>query len=77
MGARQLQQTRYGKQASFEALNPIHQQVHALALELLALHAQGQQAQAVARLVDLYALRETLLEQLKVLLKQSASLGSA
>jgi hypothetical protein len=36
---------------------------------------QGQQA--VARLVDLYALRETLLEQLKVLLKQSASLGSA
>ena len=52
---------------TFQSIELIHQQVHALASELLELHANGRNAEALARLCELHALRDALLGQLKVL----------
>lgn len=60
---------RYGTQPAFQAVELLHRQVHTLAEELCELKAQGRNPEAVARLVELYGLRDTLLEQLKVLVQ--------
>ena len=49
----------------------LHQQMHALAEALLALHAQGRNPEALARLGELHALRDRLLEHLAGLLEKS------
>ncbi len=58
---------RYGRSAAFKAIEPIHDKVHALGSELLALLGTNPAA-ARARIPELYAVREELerpLEQLK------------
>jgi diguanylate cyclase (GGDEF)-like protein/PAS domain S-box-containing protein len=58
---------RYGTHLSFQGIEPLHQQVHAMAETLIALQAQGRSLEALARLDELHALRDTLLEQVKTL----------
>ncbi len=50
-----------------QAIEPLHEQVHALAVALLQLKAQGRTPEALARLVELHALRDALLELLETL----------
>lgn len=54
----------------FLTIEPLHQQIHALATELLELHAKGRSSEAIAKLSELHALRDALLEQLKVLVQE-------
>ncbi|WP_195912205.1 CZB domain-containing protein [Candidatus Contendibacter odensensis] len=49
----------------------LHQQMHTLAEALLVLHAQGRNPEALARLGELHALRDRLLEHLAGLLEKS------
>ena len=58
--------SRYGAQPAFQAIEQVHQQVHALALALYKSQADGQSIAALASLGDLRAARDALLEQLKV-----------
>jgi hypothetical protein len=55
---------------TFWAIELLHQELHALASELLKLHANGHNSEAIARLGELHALRDALLEQLKVLMQE-------
>jgi EAL domain-containing protein (putative c-di-GMP-specific phosphodiesterase class I) len=57
-------QARYGAQAGFRAIEGVHHQMHVLASELCALHAHGQDTQALARLGELQSRRDDLLSQL-------------
>jgi hypothetical protein len=56
---------RHQAQPAFQTVEPLHQQVHALATELLQLQAQDRNPEALARLGELYELRDALLAQLK------------
>lgn len=56
--------THHGSQPTFHAIKQLHQQVHALALDLLALHAGSRNSEAVARLSELHVLRDDLLAKL-------------
>jgi hypothetical protein len=56
---------RYGMQPIFHVIHQLHQQVHALSLSLLELHNNGKNLEALARLGELHALRDDLLEKLK------------
>lgn len=58
---------RYAEQPAFLPMDALHQQVHALAIELCALHNSGKTSEAVARLAELYDLRDALLRQLNTL----------
>jgi len=62
---------RYGVQPAFLAIEPLHRQVHALAAELLELHVQGRNPEALARLGELHGLRDALIEQLKTLMQEN------
>jgi EAL domain-containing protein (putative c-di-GMP-specific phosphodiesterase class I) len=62
----------YGIQPNFLVIDQLHQQLHALALDLLALHAQGQNSEALARLKELHDLRDDLLDKLKKTVNQRA-----
>ena len=62
---------RHQAQPAFQTVEPLHQQVHALATELLQLQAQDRNPEALARLGELYDLRDTLLEQLKNLVPKN------
>ena len=68
-------ESHHGEHLAFQSVDPIHQQVHALAAELLALKATGQGAEALARLGELHHLRDTLVEQLKALVAQPVARG--
>jgi len=57
--------------ATFQAIVPLHQQVHRLATELLDLHAHGQNRKALARLEALHTLQDALLKQLEVLVQEN------
>jgi diguanylate cyclase (GGDEF)-like protein/PAS domain S-box-containing protein len=61
---------RYGAQPAFRAIEPLHRQAHVLMAAMMERQAHGHRAEALARLAELYALRDALLEQLKVLLQQ-------
>lgn len=58
---------RYAEQPAFQPMDMLHQQVHALAIELCALHNSGKKSEAVARLDELHDLRDALLRQLNTL----------
>jgi diguanylate cyclase (GGDEF)-like protein len=50
-----------------QAIEPLHQEVHALAVALLHLKSLGRTPEALARLGELHSLRDTLLERLEML----------
>ncbi|MDD4944071.1 MAG: EAL domain-containing protein, partial [Rhodoferax sp.] len=60
-------QARFGALPTFDVLVDLHLQVHALATHMLAEQAQGHNADVLAMLPQLHALRDTLLQQLDVL----------
>ncbi|MDE3186154.1 MAG: EAL domain-containing protein [Acidobacteriota bacterium] len=57
-------QTQRGRLSAFEQMNVLHQQMHALGAELVALKTQGQAEAALARLAELHELRGALFEKL-------------
>jgi hypothetical protein len=59
----------YNAQPNFQAIELLHGQAHALAAELCGIHDQGGNQEALARLGELQALRDALLEQLSLLLQ--------
>jgi|GEM_PF-708653 len=58
---------RYGAQAEFSALKPLHQKIHTLADSMCQLNARGLNTQALAFLPELHQLRDALLEKMKAL----------
>ena len=64
-------QARYGAQSAFHVLESLHRQVHLLATDLCEFKATGRNLEAVARLGELHALRDALLEHLQTLLLDS------
>ncbi len=68
-------QLLYGHLAAFAAIDPIHQQVHRLADELVTQLRAGQQAEASQRLPELFALRDELLAKLRTLQQQILARG--
>jgi EAL domain-containing protein (putative c-di-GMP-specific phosphodiesterase class I) len=64
-------QARHGTHPAFMAIRVLHQQVHALAVELLELQAQGHNQEARARLVEIHGLRDALLEHLRTLAQRT------
>jgi hypothetical protein len=58
---------RYQAQPVYQKVDELHLQVHDLANELVALHINGENAHVLARLDELHALRDSLLQQLKEL----------
>ena len=60
-------QKRYGQLQSFCSLAPLHDEVHRLADELLSMHHAGRNAEARGRIVEIHALRDSLIEQLRLL----------
>ena len=61
----------HGGQAVFKIIVPLHRQIHLLADGLCELHAQGRTAEALARLNELYRLRDELLELLNLLARET------
>ncbi|MGZ4960831.1 MAG: CZB domain-containing protein [Methylomonas sp.] len=57
---------RIGAQPHFQDIDLLHRQVHALAADLCNLKIQGRKHDALARLGELYDLRDALLEQLRL-----------
>ena len=64
-------QMRHVSESTFQAIVPLHQQVHLLAKEILELHAHDRNPEALARLGELHDLHNTLLKQLKILVKEN------
>ena len=62
---------RYGTQAAFQAIGPLHIQVHALVNALCAFHLPGQHPQALAQLDELHTLRDALLAALQTLVQRA------
>ena len=58
---------RHGAQPPFQVIEALHQQVHALAVALCELRAQGRNLEALAGLEEIHGLRDAVLEQLKTL----------
>ena len=56
--------TRYGDLREFRELESIHRDVHTLGPEIVSLRARGQSEEARARMRDLLALKDRILEQL-------------
>jgi diguanylate cyclase (GGDEF)-like protein/PAS domain S-box-containing protein len=57
---------RLGGQPNFQAIESLHQQMHALAAKLCTFQAQGRKQEALTRLGELHGLRDALFEQLKL-----------
>lgn len=57
--------TSHLEPSAYQAVDLLHQQVHTMAAALLALKHSGRNSEALARLRELYALRDDLLEKLK------------
>jgi len=62
---------RYGGEPAFQAIEPLHQQVHRLAADLCQLAGQGRKPEALARVGELHDLRDALLQLLEALLEES------
>ena len=56
----------HSAQPAFVAIDSLHRQIQALATELCELQILGRKSEALARLDELYDLRDALLDQLKV-----------
>jgi diguanylate cyclase (GGDEF)-like protein/PAS domain S-box-containing protein len=54
-----------GNRSGFQAIDALHQRLHSFANELLALNADGKEAEARAGLGELRSLRDSLLERLQ------------
>jgi diguanylate cyclase (GGDEF)-like protein/PAS domain S-box-containing protein len=63
-------QSGRGAQPAFQTMELLHSQVHALGQQLLALVAQGHKIQALSHLGELHALRDSLLTQLALLIRE-------
>jgi len=63
--------TRYSSHPAFHCIVSLHQQVHMLAAELLEFRAKQQNHELQAKLDELHGLRDTLLEQLKILVQEN------
>jgi hypothetical protein len=63
--------TRHGGQPSFGLIDQLHQQAHLLAQELCLLKTHGQGAQAVARLDELHALGNAMLQHVQAMAVQN------
>jgi diguanylate cyclase (GGDEF)-like protein/PAS domain S-box-containing protein len=68
-------QARYGAHEAFHAVKFLHKRVHALALELVELKTSDRNGEALGRVAELNELRDNLLEQLKVLIREKSALG--
>ena len=64
-------QARHGKLPTFQQLRPLHQKVRALAVSLCEQHAEGRTDEALAGIEELNALRDALLEQLQLLVREN------
>ena len=53
----------------FRSIDLLHQRIHALAVEVLSLNADGRSAEAMGRIPELHALRDELFEKLSNLLQ--------
>jgi len=60
---------------AFEALAPLHIEIHSLASELISLKQDGQVASAMARLSELYSLRDCLLAKLRDMLLKTSEIN--
>ena len=60
-----------GAQPAIQTIEALHCQVHVLGQALLALDAQGRNAEALTRLGELHVLRDGLLVQLALLVQES------
>lgn len=60
-------QTHYGQRAEYQAITVLHREVHERAQILLDLKAEGKVGDALNGIADLHQLRDTLLEQLRLL----------
>lgn len=67
---------RYGALESFRALAPLHEEVHALGYELLALHQTGRVVEARRRLGELYDLRDELVSLLRRVQTDATTVGT-
>ena len=67
----------HGQEPAFQVLTSVHRQVHALANEVCAIHAKGQNALALSRLPELDALRDLLIEHLALLTLKRSVQGDA
>jgi hypothetical protein len=65
--------THCGHLPEYLAVLPVHEKLHALAQELLALHSADQAELALKRLVELHALRDQFIERLRELSSATAS----
>lgn len=62
---------RLGGQPAYRGIEMLHAQVHALAVELCELQAQGRNAEGLMRLGELHGLRDELLGQMKRLVQET------
>ncbi|MDI1291541.1 MAG: EAL domain-containing protein [Methylobacter sp.] len=61
---------RYAGRPAFQSIEALHCQLHVLATELYELRGCNRAAEALARLGELYSLRDAFLERLKVLIQE-------
>ncbi len=61
---------RYAGRPAFQSIEALHCRVHILATELYQLFGCNRAAEALARLGELYSLRDVFLERLKVLIQE-------
>jgi diguanylate cyclase (GGDEF)-like protein/PAS domain S-box-containing protein len=61
---------RHGAQPVFKAIKQVHYQMHELATGMMELHTAGRNPEALAKVAELYNLRDGLLEQLKPLVQE-------
>jgi diguanylate cyclase (GGDEF)-like protein/PAS domain S-box-containing protein len=59
---------RYGSLPEFHAIGPLHEGIHALGKELMALAQAGNTVEVARRLPELYALRDQLLARMEALI---------
>jgi len=59
---------RHGEQPAFQEIKPLHEEVHKVAVALLALRSQGRNEEAQGRLQELHGLRDELQRKLHALL---------
>jgi len=65
---------RLGELPGFQAIDPLHQQIHALAAELLSLFQQGRQAEALLGCAELHTQTNALVAILRGLTRLDATL---
>ena len=67
---------RHGRHPAFHSIEQFHREAHALVAELLALQVGGQGEAALARLGDLHAIGDALIEQFKSLCREAGAAGA-